>query len=210
MNEALNKISRIKLLPVIKIDNLENAVPIVKALSDGGIAAAEITFRTECAADAIKKVSSEMPEIFVGAGTVLSVENVKRAVDSGAKFIVSPGLNPEVVSYCVKNDIPIVPGCVTPTEIELAMSLGLDTVKFFPAEAYGGLKVIKALSAPYSMIKFIPTGGIDLSNIKEYLSNKSVLAVGGSFMVKDEFIKKREFYKITELTQCACDIIKEI
>lgn len=210
MNAVLEKIAELKVLPVIKIDNPAHTVPLCRALIEGGLPAAEITFRTACAAEAIAIARKEFPDMLVGAGTVLSVEQVKAAVNAGAQFIISPGLNPEVVRYCVDNDIPVTPGVVTPTEIELAMSLGLDVVKFFPAEAFGGVKTIKALSAPYRMMKFIPTGGITPDNLGDYLSCPAILACGGSFMVKDSFLANGEFDKITALTKTAKEIADQV
>ena len=207
MNEILSKLSLIGIVPVVKIEDVEKAVPLAAALTKGGLPCAEITFRTAQAEEAIKRITNTMPDMLVGAGTVLSIEQVDRAVNAGAKFIVSPGLNPVVVKYCIENGITIVPGCSNPTDIETAMELGLDTVKFFPAEAMGGIKVIKALSAPYGSIKFMPTGGVNEKNINEYLSCSSVVACGGSWMVNEAHIKAGDFEKITALT---CDAIKTI
>jgi len=201
MNEILNKIGDYGIVPVVKIDDAKDAVPLGKALVDGGLPVAEITFRTTAAEEAIKNISRELPELLVGAGTVLSVEQVKKAVNAGAKFIVSPGFNPDVVKYCVDNNIPITPGCSNPTDIEMALSFGLEVVKFFPAESFGGISTLKAISAPYGMVKFIPTGGINAANINDYLSFGKVLACGGSWMVKDELIKKGNFQEITRLTR---------
>ena len=207
MNEILSKLSLIGIVPVVKIEDVEKAVPLAAALTKGGLPCAEITFRTAQAEEAIKRITNNMPDMLVGAGTVLSIEQVDRAVNAGAKFIVSPGLNPVVVKYCIENGITIVPGCSNPTDIEAAMELGLDTVKFFPAEAMGGIKVIKALSAPYGSIKFMPTGGVNEKNINEYLSCSSVVACGGSWMVNEAHIKAGDFEKITALTR---DAIKTI
>ena len=209
MNTILEKIGKLKLLPVIKIEDAEKSVPLAGALIDGGLPAAEITFRTSCAAEAIKRITAAYPDMLVGAGTVLSVEQVDAAVAAGAAFIVSPGLNPTVVGYCVEKGVPVIPGVVTPGEIETALSFGLEVVKFFPAEAYGGVKTIKALSAPYRMIKFMPTGGINEDNIKSYLACPAVLACGGSFMVKDTLIADGDFAGITGLTKRAVAIINE-
>ena len=206
MNAVLEKIAELKVLPVIKIDNPAYTKPLCEALIAGGLPAAEITFRTACAAEAIAEARKLFPEMLVGAGTVLSVEQVKAAVDAGTQFIISPGLNPTVVSYCVENNIPVTPGVVTPTEIELAMSFGLDVVKFFPAEAFGGVKTIKALAAPYRMMKFVPTGGITPDNLADYLACPAVFACGGSFMVKDSFLANGEYDKIETLTRTACEI----
>ena len=203
----LKKISDIGIVPVIKINDVEKAVPLAKALIDGGLPIAEITFRTEAAEEAIKRVSEAFPEMLVGAGTVLTIEQAQRAKNAGAKFIVSPGFNPKVVSWCLENDIIPTPGCTSPTEIEQALELGLKVVKFFPAEQSGGIDKIKALSAPYGNLKFIPTGGIGLDNLTTYITNKKILACGGSFMVKEEYIENGEWDKITELTKKAVSIM---
>ena len=158
--KVLDKISLAGLVPVIKVEKAEDAVPLCRALAEGGLPGAEITFRTAAAPEAIRRVAAELPDVILGAGTVLTIEQAKQAVDAGATYIVSPGLNPKVVKWCVDNDIPVLPGCANPSDIEQAIELGLDTVKFFPAEALGGLKLIKAMAAPYGNIKFVPTGGI--------------------------------------------------
>mgnify|MGYP000925821421 FL=1 len=205
MNDILKQIGDYGIVPVVKIDDAKDAIPLAKALKDGGLPVAEITFRTAAAEEAISNISKEFPELLVGAGTVLSVEQVKKSVNAGAKFIVSPGFNPEVVKYCIDNEIPITPGCSNPTDIEMALGFGLEVVKFFPAESFGGIKTLKAISAPYGMIKFIPTGGINVNNINDYLSFSKVLACGGSWMVKDELIKKGNFGEITRLAREAVD-----
>jgi len=207
MNDILKKIGDYGIVPVVKIDDAKDATPLGKALIDGGLPVAEITFRTAAAEESIKNINREFPELLVGAGTVLSVEQVKKAVNAGSKFIVSPGFNPEVVKYCVDNKIPITPGCSNPTDIEMAIGFGLDVVKFFPAESFGGINTLKAISAPYGMIKFIPTGGINANNINDYLSFSKVLACGGSWMVKDELIKKGNFGEITRLSREAVNIM---
>jgi 2-dehydro-3-deoxyphosphogluconate aldolase/(4S)-4-hydroxy-2-oxoglutarate aldolase len=205
MNEILKKIAEIGIVPVIKLENADNAVPLCKALKEGGLPIAEITFRTKAARESIANVARELPDVLVGAGTVLSVEQVKQAVEAGAKFIVSPGFNKEVVQYCVENSIPITPGCSTPTDLEMAVSMGLEAVKFFPAEASGGMKMLKAISAPYSMLSFIPTGGINAENLTEYLAFDKVLACGGTWMVKDDLINAGDFDGIKKLTKQAVD-----
>lgn len=205
--DMLKEISKIGIVPVIKINDVEKAVPLAKALIDGGLPIAEITFRTEAAEAAIKAVSKAFPDMLVGAGTVLTVEQAQRAKNAGAKFIVSPGFNPRVVKWCLENDILPTPGCTSPTEIEQALELGLTTVKFFPAEQSGGIAKIKALSAPYGSLTFIPTGGIDLTNLNDYLKNKKILACGGSFMVKEDYINNCEWDKITQLTRDAVSIM---
>ena len=202
-------ISKLGVLPVIKIDDVKNAVPLCRALISGGLPAAEITFRTECAADAIKLVTDEFPDMLTGAGTVLTVEQVDRAVAAGAKFIVSPGLNPTVVKHCRSIGVPVIPGVMTPGEIEKGLELGLKVLKFFPAEAAGGLKMIKALSAPYGGVKFMPTGGISEKNLADYLANPKVLACGGSFMVKSDLINEGRFDEIERMTREAVEIVKK-
>ncbi len=201
MNEILKRLSDMGIIPVVKIDDADKAVPLARALYEGGLPCAEITFRTSQAAEAIKRITTSLPDMLVGAGTVLTTQQVDSAIEAGAQFIVSPGLNPEVVSHCIKKQIPITPGCSNPSDIEMAMSLGLNVVKFFPAEAMGGVKVIKAISAPYGGIKFIPTGGINEKNLNDYLTCPSVLACGGSWMVDEALIKSGNFDKITALTR---------
>ncbi len=175
--------------------------PLAKALYPGGLGCAEVTFRTDAAEESIKAISEEMPEMLVGAGTILTIEQADRAVAAGAKFIVSPGLNREIVKYCVDKDITIIPGCTTPSDIETALSLGLEVVKFFPAEAAGGINMIKSMSAPYTSIKFIPTGGINIKNLNTYLSINKVIACGGSWMVSKELLKNGDYETVTKLTE---------
>lgn len=205
MNEILKQIAEIGIVPVIKLEDAENAVPLCKALKEGGLPIAEITFRTKAAKESIARVAKELPDVLVGAGTVLSVDQVKQAVEAGAKFIVSPGFNSEVVQYCVDNSIPITPGCSNPSDLEMAVSMGLEAVKFFPAEASGGMKMLKAMSAPYSMLSFIPTGGINAENLSEYISFSKVLACGGTWMVKDDLINAGDFEGIKKLTKQAVE-----
>lgn len=205
MKSIVEKISKIGIVPVIKIEDVEKAVPLAKALCDGGIPVAEVTFRTAQAEEAIARISKELPDMLVGAGTVLTTEQVDKAVNAGAKFIVSPGLNPKIVKYCVDKGIIIMPGCANPSDIEQAIEQGLSLVKFFPAEAAGGIKMIKAMSAPYGNIKFMPTGGINEDNMNDYLSFSKIVACGGSWMVKEDLIKNGEFEKITELSRKAVE-----
>ena len=203
MNEILKKVGLYGIVPVVKIDNVEQAVPLARALCKGGLPVAEITFRTACAAEAIKRITTEFPNMLVGAGTVLTPEQADAAVAAGAKFIVSPGLNPRVVKHCTEIGVPITPGCANPSDIEAALELGLDVVKFFPAEAAGGLPMIKAMSAPYGNLKFMPTGGLNESNIFSYLKFNKILACGGSYMVSADLMNAGEWDKITELTRNA-------
>lgn len=175
-----------KVIPVVVIKDVKDTVPTLKALKDGGINCAEITFRTACAAEAIAIGVKEFPDMNIGAGTVINLEQAQKAVESGAKFLVSPGLSEEVAKFASAKNIPYFPGCVTPTEIMQALKLGISVVKFFPANVYGGLKAIKALSGPFPQVKFIPTGGVDLDNLSEFLSFDKIYAVGGSFMMKGD------------------------
>lgn len=210
MNEVLKKIGEIGIIPVVVLDDAKDAAPLAKALMEGGLPCAEVTFRTAAAEDVIRNMSEAYPDLFVGAGTVLTVEQVNRAVNAGAKFIVSPGLNPEVVKYCIQREIPVCPGTCTPSEVEQALALGLDTVKFFPAEPAGGLGFIKAIAAPYTTVKFMPTGGISAKNVREYLAYDKILACGGSWMVKKDLVQAGDFDKITELVREAAAIVKEV
>lgn len=199
--DILNEIKNIGIIPVVSINDADKAVPLAKALLDGGIAAAEVTFRTSAAEQAIKNISKAFPDMAVGAGTVLTTEQAERAAAAGAKFIVSPGFNPKIVSWCTERNIAVLPGCTTPSEIEQALELGLNTVKFFPAEQSGGLAKIRALSAPYINMNFMPTGGINLNNMNEYLGFKRIIACGGSFMVKGEFIENDNWSEVTRITR---------
>ena len=193
-------------VPVVVLDDAENAAPLAEALVKGGIPCAEVTFRTEAAEESIRIMSEKYPEMLVGAGTVLTTEQVDRAVAAGAKFIVSPGFDPEIVDYCMEKNIPVFPGCVSPSEVAQAVKRGLKVVKFFPAEQAGGLAMLKAMAAPYTMLKFMPTGGINTKNLKEYLGFSKILCCGGSWMVKGDMIKNKEFDKITEMTREATEL----
>ncbi|GAG19057.1 unnamed protein product, partial [marine sediment metagenome] len=201
MNETLEKIGELGIVPVVKIEKAEDALPLGKALIDGDLPIAEITFRTSAAEESIKSLTGELPNLLVGAGTVLTIQQVKKAVSAGAKFIVSPGFNPRVVDYCIENGIPVTPGINNPTQIEMALMRGIEVVKYFPAEASGGLALLKSMSAPYTGIKFIPTGGINQNNLCSYLSNNKVLACGGSWMVKADLISSGSFSEITRITK---------
>ena len=197
-------------IPVVVLDDTAQALPTANALLAGGVSVMDITFRTAAAASSIKAVSESCPEMLVGAGTVVTLEQCKQALECGAKFIVSPGFDPEVVSWCVERNIPITPGCVTPTEIMTAMKLGLNVVKFFPAGVYGGLKAMKALAAPFGGVKFIPTGGVDAKNLKEYLEAPFVHAVGGSWLCPKKEIAAGNFDAVTALCREASEIVKEV
>ena len=187
----------VKVVPVVVINSIEQTLPTMQALCDGNLPVAEITFRTACAEDAIKLGVKTFPNMYIGAGTVINKDQAVRAINAGAKFIVSPGLSKEVALYCKEIGVPYYPGCVTPTEIMEAISLGIDVIKFFPANVYGGLKALKALSGPFPQIKFIPTGGADLTNLKEFLDYEKIYAVGGSFMMKGDITENCK--KINEI-----------
>ena len=204
------RLARSAVVPVVVLDDAKDAVATAKALLAGGVDVMEITFRTAAAADSIKAVAESCPKMLVGAGTVVTLDQCKNALGYGAKFIVSPGFDPEVVSWCVERNVPITPGCVTPTEIMAAMKLGLNVVKFFPAGVYGGLKAMKSLSAPFGGVKFIPTGGVDAKNLKEYLEAPFVHAVGGSWLCPKKEIATGNFDAITALCKEASQIVKEV
>lgn len=210
MNDVLKKISEVGILPVVVLDDAKDATKLAKALIEGGLPCAEVTFRTDAAEESIKLIAAEYPDMLVGAGTVLSVEQVKRAVNAGAKFIVSPGFDEDVVKYCLENNIPVTPGVCTPSDVQKGYKLGLDVLKFFPAEPSGGLSMIKAIAAPYTMMKFIPTGGINENNMEDYVKYDRILAIGGSWMVKSSLIKNGEFDKIKDMTAAAVKRVKEI
>lgn len=197
-------------VPVVVLNDAKDALALAKALVDGGLACAEVTFRTDAAEESIRLMSQAYPEMLVGAGTVLTVEQVDRAVGAGAKFIVSPGFDPEIVDYCLAKDIPVFPGCITPSEVAQAVKRGLKVVKFFPAEQAGGVAMIKAMAAPYTTVKFMPTGGISTKNLADYLSCDKIVCCGGSWMVKGDMIKAGEFDKICEMTKEAVAKVKEI
>ena len=204
-----NKLQSLGVVPVVVLKEAENAVPLSDALCKAGVPCAEVTFRTEAAKESIRLMKQAHPDMLVGAGTVLTKEQVDEATEVGAAFIVSPGFDPEIVDYCIEKKIPVFPGCVTASEVAQAVKRGLKVVKFFPAEDFGGVKTIKALSAPYSQLKFMPTGGINAENIGEYLKCSSILACGGSWMVKGNLIKEKNFEKIEALTREAADLVSE-
>ena len=209
MGTMADKFEELGVIPVVVLNDAKDALPLAKALYEGGLPCAEVTFRTAAAEESIRIMSEQFPEMLVGAGTVLTTEQVDRAVAAGAKFIVSPGMNPRIVKYCVEKGILITPGCANPSDIEQALENGLDVVKFFPAEPAGGLKMIKAMAAPYVGVKFMPTGGINQNNVKDYLAYDRILACGGSWMVKGDMVAAGEFDKIKELAAEAVEIVKE-
>lgn len=205
MNNIYKKIHDVGILPVIAIENAEDAASLAKALCAGGLPVAEVTYRTAAAHDAMVNMKKACPNMLIGAGTVTTKEQVDSAIEAGAEFIVAPGLNPEIVKYCQSKNIPMIPGTANASDIECAMSLGLDTVKFFPSEALGGIKIIKALNAPYSKIKFIPTGGVNEKNLNSYLDEACVLACGGTWMIDKKAIANKDFDKIEALTKTAVE-----
>ncbi len=210
MNEMNTRISNIGVVPVIKLNNPErDAAPLAKALCDGGVPVAEVTFRAEGADKAISLMKQACPDMLVGAGTVLYVEQVDKAIAAGAEFIVTPGFDPEIVAYCQKKNMPVYPGCTTPTDYHAALKFGLEVLKFFPAEQSGGLAKIKSTSAPFPMFKIMPTGGISLKNLKEYISAPQIAACGGSYMVTAELIDSQNWAEITELCRQSVEIVKE-
>jgi len=209
MHATLKLIQEIGIVPVIALDHAKDAEPLAKALSDGGLLCAEITFRTDAAEESIRIMAEKFPHVLVGAGTVLTIEQVDKAVAAGAKFVVSPGLNPRIVKYCVERNILMIPGCATPSDVEQALEFGLEVVKFFPAEQAGGLDYIKAIAAPYRGVNFMATGSINPTNVKEYLAYPRIAACGGSWMVKSDLIKAGNFAEITRLSKEAVQIAKD-
>ncbi len=209
MNPIMESIGKIGVVPVIKIDDANHAIPLAKALEEGGLPCAEVTFRTAQAEEAISRITASVPNVLVGAGTVLTTEQVDRAIGAGARFIVSPGFNPKVVEYCLKKEIPVLPGCMTPSEIEIALEFGLTELKFFPAEQAGGMKFINAVCAPYTQVRFIPTGGISLKNLGEYLVSPKIVACGGSYMCTPELIAGNKWEQISALCAQTVEVIKK-
>ncbi len=211
MNEKMNEqLASFGVVPVVVLNDAKDARPLAKALVEGGLAVAEVTFRTDAAEESIRIMTDAYPEMLVGAGTVLTVEQVDRAVAAGAKFIVSPGFDPEIVDYCIGKNIPVYPGTVTPSEVAQAVKRGLSVCKFFPAEQFGGVSTIKALAAPYTTVKFMPTGGVNLKNLRDYLSCDKIAACGGTWMVKGDMIKEGRFDEIRQITKEAAEIVKEV
>jgi 2-dehydro-3-deoxyphosphogluconate aldolase/(4S)-4-hydroxy-2-oxoglutarate aldolase len=204
------RIQQIGIIPVVSIPQPEHALPLAEALLAGGLPCAEITFRTAAAADSMAQIKNKYPELLLGAGTVLSVEQAQTALDAGAEFIISPGTNPAVVDYCQAQNVMIFPGVCTPTEIELALAKGVSVLKFFPADAMGGVKFLKAICAPYNQVRFIPTGGIEPANIGDYLTLPQVIACGGSWMVRPEMMNAGEFDRIRQLASAAVARVREL
>ena len=210
MENIMVQIEKTGVIPVVVLNDVEYAEPLAQALCEGGLPCAEVTFRTAAAEESIRKMTDIYPNMLIGAGTVLTTEQVDRAVVAGAKFIVSPGFDPEVVDYCILKQIPVFPGCITPSEVAQAVKRGLKVVKFFPAAQVGGVSTIQALAAPYVGLKFMPTGGVNAKNLADYLQCKSIIACGGSWMVKSDLIKAGEFEKIKDMTKEAVSLVNEI
>lgn len=208
--DIFDRLGEVGIVPVIALDDAKDAIPLGEALQRGGLACAEITFRTAAAEEAIRLMTKAFPDMIIGAGTVLTTEQVDRAVAAGAQFIVAPGCNPRIVRYCVERNIPMAPGVATASEIEQALECGVKKVKFFPAEANGGLAMIKALAAPYVDVTFMPTGGLNRDNVKAYLSYERVFACGGSWMVKKNLISEGRFDEIEQMAKEAAEIVKQI
>ena len=200
---VLDEIRRLKIVPVIVIDDPARALALADALAGGGLPCAEITFRTPAASEALRRIAAERPDVLAGAGTVLTTEHAARARDAGARFIVSPGINPKVVEWCQDHSLPVFPGVCTPTEIETALECGLNVVKFFPAEPSGGVGFLKAIAAPFPDLSFMPTGGITAGNVREYLAFKRVVACGGSWMAPQEWIQQGAFDRVREAVAAA-------
>ena len=210
MGSIAEKIEKLGIVPVVVLNDAKDAAPLAEALIEGDLPCAEVTFRTDAAEESIGIISEKYPEMLVGAGTVLTVDQVNRAVAAGAKFIVSPGFDPEIVDYCIEKEIPGFPGCVTPSEITQAVKRGLKVVKFFPAQQFGGVSTIKAIAGPFTGIKFMPTGGVNADNLESYLSYEKIIACGGSWMVKGDLIKAGKFDEIKTLTAEAVKLAADI
>ena len=210
MSTAAERFAELGVVPVVVLEDAKDAAPLAKALVEGGLPCAEVTFRTAAAEESIRIMASEYPDMFVGAGTVLTIDQVDRAVAAGAKFIVSPGFDPEIVDYCLSKDIPVFPGVITPSEVAQAVKRGLKVVKFFPAEQFGGVATIKAMAAPYVGLKFMPSGGVNAKNLENYLSCDKIVACGGSWMVKGDLVKAGKFDEIKSLTEEAVKLAAQI
>lgn len=208
-SDLVERLSSYGVIPVVSLSKTEQAVPLAESLVAGGLPCAEITFRTAAAASAIAQIRQRVPEVLLGAGTVLTLEQLDAALDAGARFIVSPGTNPRLVEACLDRNVPIFPGVCTPTEIEAALALGVDLLKFFPAEAMGGVKTLRALSAPYRQVQFLPTGGVDARNLSDYLALPQVIACGGTWMVKPEWLEAGQFSTIETHTREAVSLVRQ-
>jgi 2-dehydro-3-deoxyphosphogluconate aldolase/(4S)-4-hydroxy-2-oxoglutarate aldolase len=207
---VFQKFEEVGIIPVVVLNDAKDALPLGKALMEGGLPAAEVTFRTAAAEESIRIMAKEFPDMLVGAGTVLTIDQVDRAVAAGAKFIVAPGFDSEIVDYCLEKDIPVVPGCITPSEVAQCVKRGLEVLKFFPAEQAGGLAMLKAMAAPYTSVKFMPTGGISAANLADYLGFQKILCCGGSWMVKADMIQHGDFDAIKAKTKEAVEIVRRV
>ena len=208
MNELFARIRNIGIVPVIKLESPKDALPLGKALVDGGLLAAEITFRTQAAAESIAALRKAFPELLTGAGTVLTIAQAEAAIASGASFIVTPGFNPRIVDFCLEKGMPVIPGVNSPSQVEQGLERGLSLLKFFPAEASGGVKMLKALHGPYADVSFVPTGGIDASNVESYLQLSYVAAIGGTWMVKEDLIASGLYDRIASLCREAVELVR--
>jgi 2-dehydro-3-deoxyphosphogluconate aldolase/(4S)-4-hydroxy-2-oxoglutarate aldolase len=209
-NEVLAQLGALGVVPVVVIEHAEDAPGIANALMEGGLPCVEITFRTTAAEEAIRRISADLPDMLVGAGTVLTVEQAQKAVRAGAKFMVAPGVDPEILEWCAAREVPITPGVATPTDVTAALGKGLRVVKFFPAEAFGGIATLEAISAAFPDVRFIPTGGINTKNLANYLSLRCVHACGGSWMLKKDLITEQRLGEITERTKEAVAIVRQV
>ncbi|WP_226371899.1 bifunctional 4-hydroxy-2-oxoglutarate aldolase/2-dehydro-3-deoxy-phosphogluconate aldolase [Thermophilibacter gallinarum] len=210
MDAFYKDVERVGVVPVVVLDRVEDALPVADVLVRGGLPSAEVTFRTACAADAIREMSEKRPNLMVGAGTVLTLDQARRAVDAGARYIVTPGYNMEVVDWCLANEVPVLPAGVTPTEVTALVNKGLAVTKFFPAAQYGGLATIKALASVFVGHRFMPTGGVSTANLREYLECPAVLACGGTWMVKPDLIRSGDFDRMYQLTREAALLVREV
>ena len=210
MDSVLERLGTLGLIPVVTLERAEDAVPLARALAEGGLPCAEITLRTASAVDAIRRVSAELPEVLIGAGTVLTPYDAQRAVEAGARYIVSPGFEARVVAWCRERAVLAIPGVATPTEIMAALSEDVRTVKFFPAETFGGIRTLSALAAPFPQMRFIPTGGITAENLLQYLRLPCVHACGGSWLVKADLVAGRKFHEIARLAEEAARIVRQV
>lgn len=210
MEAIIKQLETLKVVPVVKLDDARDALPLGSALIKGGLPVIEITFRTDAAAEAIANISYELPDICVGAGTVLTIDQVNQAIDSGARFIVAPGFNPRIVDYCIDRNIPVFPGVNSPTQVEMGLERDLKVLKFFPAEASGGLKMLKAMAAPYGDVRFMPTGGVNINNLKDYLAFDRIIACGGTWLATASLINEGRFDEVTRLVEEVVKTVKQI
>ena len=210
MNDMNERMASFGVVPVVVLNDAKDALPLADALVAGGLPVAEVTFRTDAAEESIRRMAERYPDMVVGAGTVLTVNQVNRAIAAGAKFIVSPSFDADIVDYCLSKDIPVFPGCITPSEVMAAVKRGLKVVKFFPAAQFGGIDTIKSLAAPFPMLKFMPTGGINAKNLSDYLACDKILCCGGSWMVKDTLVDAGKFDEIKAMTEAAVALVKSI